>query len=86
MISLFLPLLLSVNTADAARVRVIFRGNHRTHHSCQHRHVYKHNHYHRPPVHRSGGDWVWVFKHRVKHDRHSHWVPGHWEFREHKRR
>jgi len=85
MISLFLPLLLSVNTADAARIKVIFRAGHNTH-NCQHHHVYKHRHHKKPPAHRVDGQWVWVPKHKIKHGRHSHWVPGHWEFREHKRR
>lgn len=87
MTSLILALMLGVAPADAAGVRVIFRVNTPPkHHVCTHPGVYEHRHHNRSPSHKIGGTWVWVPKHRVKHARHYHRVPGHWEFREIKRR
>jgi hypothetical protein len=86
MISLFLPLLLSINTADARHIKVIFRQRPPNHQVCHHHDIHDYRHHRHAPEPRPGGTWVWVPKHKVKHNKHYHWVPAHWEFRKHKRR
>ena len=87
MTSLILAIMLATAPAEAGSIRVIFKAKSPpNHHMCTHSDVREHRHHNRQPVHRAGGTWVWVPKHRVKHDHHRHWVPGHWEFRKAKRR
>lgn len=85
MTSLILALGLAATPAHAG-IRVIFRPKAPKYHECRHHDIHVHKHHRKPPAARPGGVWVWVPKHKVKHNKHYHWVPAHWEFRETKRR
>ena len=77
-----LTLLLGLNTAQAD-IRVVIRPNRRpqTHQTCSHQSTGQHRHRNVRPPPRATGTWVWVPRQRVKHNRHWHAVPGHWEHR-----